>query len=386
MNRSSEKKVIIIGGGISGISCGYLLQKLGYETLLYSASEISGDLLDPTHVSLFPSASVIPHSVTHPNLLSIFKDSEQFFELLLKQSFKGLTTHKHYELFAFHKEIENYAASMRNFRLLEDSDFRTAPHHSSIESISGWEFDCFFADWSEYFPALVDAFLKKGGIIEKRSILPEDLEALESDIIINCAEIGGPVLTGEEFDPVLYKGHLLHIPDAPKLVDTDGNTVSYNFTPGHNIYASESGIQQDVYCYPRKDGWILGGSRLKGTINKQGEWRGENVLPPFFESGSEKYPEQIISLNSDIIKSTFGIDINSYGKISPRMAYRFMGNGKEELRLDLEERKNKLIIHNYGHGGAGVTLSWGCAIEVANLIQRKTNLPVSTSSILNQLR
>ena len=27
-------------------------------------------------------------------------------------------------------------------------------------------------------------------------------------------------------------------------------------------------------------------------------------------------------------------------------------------------------VHNYGHGGAGITLSWGCASEVVELIEK----------------
>ncbi len=38
------------------------------------------------------------------------------------------------------------------------------------------------------------------------------------------------------------------------------------------------------------------------------------------------------------------------------------------VRLELEERDGQRVVHCYGHGGAGVTLSWGCADEVADLV------------------
>ena len=38
-------------------------------------------------------------------------------------------------------------------------------------------------------------------------------------------------------------------------------------------------------------------------------------------------------------------------------------------RLESEQRSDKLIVHNYGHGGAGITLSWGCASKVRDLVR-----------------
>ncbi len=42
--------------------------------------------------------------------------------------------------------------------------------------------------------------------------------------------------------------------------------------------------------------------------------------------------------------------------------------GRPAVRLEAEQHSSgKRLIHNYGHGGAGVTLSWGCADEVVRL-------------------
>jgi D-amino-acid oxidase len=40
---------------------------------------------------------------------------------------------------------------------------------------------------------------------------------------------------------------------------------------------------------------------------------------------------------------------------------------RPQVRVEREALGRACLIHDYGHGGAGVTLSWGCAAEVARL-------------------
>jgi glycine/D-amino acid oxidase-like deaminating enzyme len=40
-------------------------------------------------------------------------------------------------------------------------------------------------------------------------------------------------------------------------------------------------------------------------------------------------------------------------------------------RLEAETMGSKFIVHNYGHGGAGITLSWGCAAKVADIVRQR---------------
>ena len=41
---------------------------------------------------------------------------------------------------------------------------------------------------------------------------------------------------------------------------------------------------------------------------------------------------------------------------------------KDCYRLEAEEVGDKFIVHNYGHGGAGITMSWGCATKVRDIV------------------
>ena len=42
---------------------------------------------------------------------------------------------------------------------------------------------------------------------------------------------------------------------------------------------------------------------------------------------------------------------------------------RPEIRLEGQERPGGLVVHNYGHGGAGVSLAWGCAQSVLDILR-----------------
>jgi D-amino-acid oxidase len=41
---------------------------------------------------------------------------------------------------------------------------------------------------------------------------------------------------------------------------------------------------------------------------------------------------------------------------------------RDVVRVQAEQRDTGRCVHNYGHGGTGVGLSWGCASEVVTLV------------------
>lgn len=55
---------------------------------------------------------------------------------------------------------------------------------------------------------------------------------------------------------------------------------------------------------------------------------------------------------------------------------------KPTFRLETERIGQKAIVHNYGHGGAGITMSWGCAVEVLRLVRLEASATTPPVAVL----
>ena len=194
----------------------------------------------------------------------------------------------------------------------------------------------------------------------ERRITRDGLDDLTEDVIVNAAGLGALELFDDPAPTSVIRGCLVHV--APPT--TLSRPVSYNYTPGPAVYQNAQGEAVDVYFYPRADAWILGGSRRLGTW-ADGAWSGAPIVGPTVDIGGQAVPEPVLTVNRALIQQRTGADIAAQ-PMRATFGYRFArdldGDG---VRLGVSEERGRPVAHNYGHGGAGVTLSWSCAITLA---------------------
>lgn len=376
MNIESDKKIIVIGAGVSGITTAVTLQLLGFDTEIYTdqtIDQIEEKNAHPDFASLFPSASVIPHSVYSTRLEELFQLSQATFYELRKLPFPGMTIHRHFEVFEFKPSQPDYADWMMNFQKIDQLNSTDIPRRTDSKQLYGWVFNCLYADWPLYFPALIQTYRKIGGQVIHQKVKPGDIGDLPTEVVVNCSGTSSPKLFDDPVEnQLILRGHLLHQPNAPVITNEDGGIISYNYMPQASVYADASGNPCDVYCYPRKDGWILGGSRQAGNLQAE-EWDNLNNSENCKVNGIS-CPRQIIDLNNEILENSYNLSLANTTELTSLVGYRYIRSKKEGLRLDHETISGKKIFHNYGHGGAGVSLSWGCALEIASQISTRNSL------------
>lgn len=363
-----EKGIAILGGGINGLTCALLLQQSGYSTRLITAREWQPVADDPGFTSLYPASSIKPVTVKSPILNELLRESQNRFTRLLNNPGSGVRQHTHYEIHEHYEEAPGYAPEMTNFSLFDNGSLPWIPRRMPGSPVSGWHYDVLFADTPVYMPWLRATYLHSGGYIVKKTLAGDDLSGLSEPVIVNCTGTGAIGLFEDDVNDIRFvKGHqiIVSLNDIPEKLRYPG--FSYNYTAGSDVYRNPDGRAADVYFYPRSDCWILGASRQECRFAPDGDLIEEQPVHSEKMIGNTGIPEPMYEINRDILLQSIGLDIAGLD-LKARFGYRFIRKEKG-LRLESASHGDKTIIHNYGHGGAGVTLSWGCATKVRELVR-----------------
>lgn len=435
----SDNRVAVIGGGISGLTTAILLQVNDYRTFLYAKQRPSHEpdiVREPEFASLHAAASVLPHSVASPNVAHWTTISQEFFRALSFRAACGVRTQVHYEVFE-DATISRppYADAVENFEMLSPTEMENkwVPRRPGANNIAGWKFDVFFCEVPEYVRYLYELYEQVGGRIVPPEELPGDnllpYLNLNYRYYINCTGSSAHSFIGnatkdaafssrfqddpgslpespvqleplvDPWPPKLIRGHYLRVDIKEIMTGDQGRFFSYNYKPTPEIYQTAKGEPADVYCYPRSDAWILGGSRQEGTVDDSGNWTGEptvgaeTIFRRDEDDGELAVPSPIFDLNAELLLDMTAGRLNlkqlykdDPSVVSPGVGYRFVRDSpSDSVRLAASRLRDstepndgsnsKFVLHNYGHGGSGFTLSWGCAFHVLEMLDALTEHP-----------
>jgi len=184
-------------------------------------------------------------------------------------------------------------------------------------------------DTPVYMSFLVRQFQEQGGIIKEAAItdLSELTEAYP--LVINCAGVWARQLVP---DPLVYpiRGQVIRVRKPANL-------------PPEVLHCMAAG--EVTYIIPRSGDCLLGGTYEDNNWSLEPDMATAQAI---LQRCAELNPA---FHNPDIIEHKVGL---RPGRSSVRLELERLGSGRG-------------LIHNYGHGSIGHTLSWGCAAEVAKL-------------------
>jgi len=208
----------------------------------------------------------------------------------------------------------------------EDPWWRPAVR-SFERTADGYRFEAPVADMSVHLPWLAGRLEVLGGTLDIAAKL-DRLQLLDrAPVVVNCAGLGARELVG---DPsfVAVRGHVLRA-ECPAIDEW---------------FLDQADAERLVYVVPRERDVVLGGTAEEGE---------DDTRP------SERTAEEIRARCVAAMPALEGARV-----LGTRVGLR---PARSAVRLEAEPRSGGTVVHCYGHGGAGVTLAWGCAEEVVRL-------------------
>jgi D-amino-acid oxidase len=318
-------EIIIIGGGISGLATGLTLQERGHTVTIWArefsphtTSDVAAALWYPYLVE--PAAQVAAWGqiayqhyradIAHPERGVLWQ------EAVLEAVAQPLSD----------DDLPAWRTSVANFR-------RARPDEVPPGFADGYCFDSAIIDMSLYMPALHRTFLAGGGRVEQRTVRDFAEAFAVAPMVVNCSGLGARELA---HDPAVYpvRGQVARIP-------------ARGFRRALSADAGPLGL---VYVIPRIHDIVLGGISAANDDN------------------TTVVPEQTADILTRCQRFAPDLGPVTEAEISG-VACGLRPARAGGVRVAPERiAPDRLLLHNYGHGGAGVTLAWGCAAAVADLL------------------
>ena len=318
-----NERVAIVGAGVSGLTCGVLLAERGYRAAIFA------DETGQCTTSAAAAAIWYPYDAEPAdNVIAWALHTYNAFVDLSGAPRTGVSL---IELRQFSRvgEVQiPYWAITLGARALIPSESFAQSEVAWVEGPlklfkSGFSLRVPLMDTTIYLDYLANRFLAAGGsiIANLRFEKLEDVDR-EFDLVVNCAGIGARKLVRDD-DLEPHRGQVVIVP---------------KINLGCAIVCDDPPL---MYAIPRTNDCVLGGTN---------EISDDCDVDPGVTSRIIAECDRVLNIdNPPVLAARVGL-----------RPFRKSGVRLERDRL----RDGRAVIHNYGHGGSGFTLSWGCAENV----------------------
>jgi D-amino-acid oxidase len=310
-----KPRVAIIGAGVSGLTCGVVFAERGYDTAIFAEESGQQTTSAVAAAIWYPYDAEPAHKV-----IAWSMQSYETFRKLTNDSNSGVSM----------IELRNYSRTdaIEIPAWAHSLGARALPTSSPTPFASGFTINVPLIDTTIYLDYLANRFAGSGGDIHS-TVRFNNLEDVspEFDLVINCAGIGAKSLVDDR-DLESHRGQVVIVPklDLPHAVVCDDAPLTY--------------------AIPRANDCVFGGTN----------------------DVSDDQTIDSATTARIVAECSRALGISPPKPLTARVGLRpFRKTGVRVEREALQDKR--AVIHNYGHGGSGVTLSWGCANAVSRLCE-----------------
>jgi D-amino-acid oxidase len=320
-------RIAVVGAGVSGLSCAVRLLESGFDVTVFAREQTPATTSDVAAAFWYPYRAGPREKVATWGATTYARLRE-----LAADPATGVVRRAIVHRYAEAAPEPWWKGPVEGFGPLTDED-RFGPW------VDGYRYVTWLADTSRYMPWLRGRVEALGGRIVARTIGTLDELRTEHDAAVDAAGVFAGQLAGDA-----------------GVFPIRGQVVLVRKPAGFRDEIRESACR---YVVPRHDDIVLGGTA------QDGDWSREP---------SESDAAGIIAGCSELCRE---LDPSDLEILDHRVGLR---PGRGEVRVEVEEYGDFPVVHDYGHAGAGFTLSWGCAEDVAARLGARLRVPATDDS------